>query len=145
MKKRTSSSKPQRLVGGKWRDMDTAIEAVVKKSRRVGKAPELGMGYAGETHGRMEGKPRANAQDMPRTVKPYRPHENYIVKETRYIHGENFYIPDDEMEQLLAGAVGRARRRREMKLCQHPSWTVWQRFEDMDQRSCLTCGKMEYK
>lgn len=113
MKKPTSSSKPQRLVGGKWQDMDTAVETVVKKSRRVGKAPELGMGY--------------------------------IVKETRYIHGENFYIPDDEMEQLLAGAVGRARRRQEMKLCQHPSWTVWQRFEDMDQRTCLTCGKTEYK
>jgi len=69
----------------------------------------------------------------------------YIVKETRYIHGENFYIPDDEMEQLLAGAVGRALRRREKALCQHPAWSVWQRFEDMDQRNCLTCGKMEYK
>jgi hypothetical protein len=103
------------------------------------------LGHSGVTHGRMKGP-----------IPPHSPHENYIppnlsdsyiVREPRrYINGENFIIPQDEMDALMDACVARAKSARAKTLCQHPAWTVWAIYDgDTDQRQCLTCGKKEYK
>lgn len=66
----------------------------------------------------------------------------YIVQ--NYIHGENIYVPDDEMETTLMRAVERGKQTVRQRTCEH-IFDPWQVFDRLEQRRCRKCFKREYK